>query len=299
MHDRFRVFGLSEHSALVRKYSSEASFVPYEPALLIGAALIQASPQDGQLRAKIKKTSPPEGIKHFPRSDRLTQVASDPFSQQIWVGFESGKILVFNYSFDHVNLVLETSLSSRALYAHTSTVSHLEVCHEFGLLLSGSTDRSVILWDKEDSGLIRCLDLPGPLECLATSRTSGDIALSSGESSSSQLSLYTINGKLVASISVEPVLTSLCFSSCPEGVSVNAVATGHANGNVRLWSSWDLSPITDIPTLQTSPITALAFNLSNQNLFVATQGQEVIVYEKSQRPSSLPPADYVHLTSLH
>ena len=62
----------------------------------------------------------------------------------------------------------------------------------------------------------------------------------------------------------EPPITAAGFSSCPEGVSVNVVATGHRNGMVRLWSSWDLSPVRDIPTLQTSAVTAVAFSFDNQ-----------------------------------
>ena len=33
---------------------------------------------------------------------------------------------------------------------------------------------------------------------------------------------------------------------------------------VRLWSSWDLSPVRDIPTLQTFAVTAVAFSFDNQ-----------------------------------
>ena len=62
----------------------------------------------------------------------------------------------------------------------------------------------------------------------------------------------------------EPPITAVGYSSCPEGVSVNVVATGHRNGMVRLWSSWDLSPVRDIPTLQTSAVTAVAFSFDNQ-----------------------------------
>ncbi|TRY64090.1 hypothetical protein TCAL_10775 [Tigriopus californicus] len=311
------IFGLSDHAALLIKYSNEGSFVPYVPSLLLGAALVQADPNEGHLRAKIKRTAPAEIVKHFPRSDTITQLASDPSSGQIWVAFKSGKIVAISYEFNHATLQLSLHKQSSTLYGHRSEVTTLELCSDFGYLLSGSTDHTCLLWDKEDSHLIRALELSGSVQVTATSKTSGDLAVScsfpsssttsptsaimdsDGRPNSCELSLYTINGVLVASEAVEPPITALGFSSCPEGVSVNALASGHLNGNVRLWSSWDLSPLTDIPTAQTSPITALAFNLCNQNLFVATQEREVIIYEKSHPNSSHPKAAYVHLTSLY
>lgn len=308
---------MSDHAALLIKYSNEGSFVPYEPSLLLGAVLVQADPHEGHLRAKIKRNTPAEIVKHFPLGDTITQLASDPSSEQIWVAFKSGKIVVISYEFNHATLQLNLHKQSSTLYGHRSEVTTLELCSDFGYLLSGSTDHTCLLWDKEDSHLIRALELSGSVQVTATSKTSGDFAVACSRSTSTsssssaiiveseaspnscELSLYTINGVLVASEAVEPPITALGFSSCPEGVSVNALASGHRNGNVRLWSSWDLSPLADIPTAQTSPITALAYNLCNQNLFVATQEREVIIYEKSHPNSNHPKAAYVHLTSLY
>ena len=66
------------------------------------------------------------------------------------------------------------------------------------------------------------------------SKTSGDVALvttDAGRGRSSQLLLYTINGKKVGQAEAEPPVTALAFSTTPEGVAANAIATGHA-GNV-------------------------------------------------------------------
>merc|ERR1711879_593351 len=74
----------------------------------------------------------------------------------------------------------------------------------------------------------------------------------------------TINGLIIGERRCEPLITAVGYSSCPEGVSVNVVVTGHKNGMVRLWSSWDLSPVRDIPSLQTSAVTAVAYSFDNQ-----------------------------------
>ena len=77
-------------------------------------------------------------------------------------------------------------------------------------------------------------------------------------------SCRTINGLTIGERRCEPPITAVGYSSCPEGVSVNVVVTGHKNGMVRLWSSWDLSPVRDIPSLQTSAVTAVAYSFDNQ-----------------------------------
>jgi len=44
------------------------------------------------------------------------------------------------------------------------------------------------------------------------------------------------------------------------------------SGVVRLWSTWDLSPVRDLDTrLPLSPVTAVAFSFDNRALFAANQ----------------------------
>lgn len=76
-----------------------------------------------------------------------------------------------------------------------------------------------------------------PVAQLAVSRTLGDIACVVHErSDSSRLELRNINGAFIAATSTSPLITSVCFSSAPEGTSINVVAAGLANGVVRLVS---------------------------------------------------------------
>ena len=67
---------------------------------------------------------------------------------------------------------------------------------------------------------------------------------------------------------------------------------------MRLWSSWDLSPVRDVPTLQTSAITAVAFSFDNQNLYAATEDGEVVIFEKSNMSGMDNAPKFVELTSL-
>lgn len=83
-----------------------------------------------------------------------------------------------------------------------------------------------------------------------------------GGDSRSLLSLFSVNGSPAASAVCRPAVRAICFSSAPEGLSCNSLATGHANGVVRLWSSWDLSPVRDVDTSQVRKINVVIEPLS-------------------------------------
>ena len=110
----------------------------------------------------------------------------------------------------------------------------------------------------------------------------GDILSQVGTAEASFLKLYSINGKKVGETLCQPAVTSLCFSTTPEGVAANAIATGHAKnvGVVRLWSTWDLAPLRDISTQHCSTVVALTFSVDNQ------VGQSSICLQLVTRPQS-------------
>ncbi|CAB4056896.1 LYST [Lepeophtheirus salmonis] len=137
------------------------------------------------------------------------------------------------------------------LYAQSSAITNLEICSEFGLVISASKDGVLIFWDIKKRSFIR-------------------------------------------SLTIKPQVTALCISSVSEGVSVNTIATGHASGLIRLWSSWDLSPMRDISTSQYYPILSLAFSLDNQHLYASTQNKEIIVFEKSESKGFSQPPKYLY-----
>lgn len=52
---------------------------------------------------------------------------------------------------------------------------------------------------------------------------------------------------VTGSVKVVELVTGMCYSNAPEGVSVNCLALALASGAVRLYSSWDLRPARHIP----------------------------------------------------
>merc|ERR1712080_337869 len=123
---------------------------------------------------------------------------------------------------------------------------------------------------------------------IATVNKIDRIEQSTNKNNGRVLSPHSINGVRIACRKCEPPISALAFSSAPEGTSVNVVATGHGlqTGVIRLWSTWDLSPVRDIPTSQISNIVAIAFSLDNLTLYVATEDDEIIIFEQPKGNNS-------------
>lgn len=62
------------------------------------------------------------------------------------------------------------------------------------------------------------------------------------------LRLHSVNARYVQHNVHEDRIMAVCYSYIKEGVGVNVIATAVEGGLVRLWSSWNLSFITEIVT---------------------------------------------------
>lgn len=135
----------------------------------------------------------------------------------------------------------------------------------YSIALSSDASGVAILWDMSKQTHIRTIIKAeaafGSAPLTTISDTLGDLAVVSyrhaSENSSlkvvaSKLSVFTINGRSVGEVitgsfggadHLESLayITSLCYSTCTEGLAVNAIATGLSNGAIKLWSSWDLT----------------------------------------------------------
>ena len=47
------------------------------------------------------------------------------------------------------------------------------------------------------------------------------------------MKLWTVNGRFIGHVTCEHMINCLEFSSAPEGMSVNVIATGLSNGAIR------------------------------------------------------------------
>lgn len=150
-----------------------------------------------------------------------------------------------------------------AWIGHRSAITSISINKTYSVALTTDAGGTAILWDMNKQQYIRTIIKPisstatnhAPEISLSTiSDTLGDLALieHSRESDrilASRLRVFTINGQPIGEVSTKrqhPYFTALCYSTATEGLAVNVIATGLSDGNVKLWSSWDLTLVREI-----------------------------------------------------
>lgn len=124
----------------------------------------------------------------------------------------------------------------------------------------------------------------------ASSTSSGQ----SEQSISSIVYVHTINGSLVGFVNCHSQVTAVCYSNAPEGISINVIVVGLADGLIRLYSSWDFSCVNQFHVVSKSarlslPITSLLYSRDSQLLYVIYEdGQLVVLRNKKKTSISLP-----------
>ncbi|KAG7462495.1 hypothetical protein MATL_G00185510 [Megalops atlanticus] len=126
----------------------------------------------------------------------------------------------------------------QALYGHVDAVTCLAASEAYSVIVSGSRDRTCILWDLEELSYIT--QLPGhsaSLTALAINDLTGEIATCAG----AHLYLWTMKGQLLSSIDTsfgpEGAILCCCFTQKHEWDSRNVIVTGCADGIVRIWKT--------------------------------------------------------------
>uniref|UniRef100_A0A7N0ZQG3 Uncharacterized protein n=2 Tax=Kalanchoe fedtschenkoi TaxID=63787 RepID=A0A7N0ZQG3_KALFE len=129
------------------------------------------------------------------------------------------------------NLQLE-----KALCSHTARITCLHVCQPYMLIVSGSDDFTVILWDLSSLVFVRQLpEFPVPISALYVNDLTGEILTAAGV----MLAIWTINGDClaVANTSQLPSDFILSVTSCTfsDWMDTNWYVTGHQSGAVKVW----------------------------------------------------------------
>ncbi|XP_075225539.1 lysosomal-trafficking regulator mauve isoform X2 [Lycorma delicatula] len=314
------VFGLAPSSCLLLTYSKSKSLSLIMSAAnsssttsggsglcIHGAAIIFWGHSDGVLRVKMKRDLPPYPVARPPCSswDVITQCTSAPDTNQLWIGYSSGRILVYKYKFTSGQNTVEFSNEPYTLVGHTAPILSISLSHGFNVAVTGCQDGIVILWDMNCLSYIRSLptiSMPVSLTCI--SETTGDIVTVGHDSDSgtSTLRLHSINVMLLGSITTCQRITAICFSTAPEGISVNVIATGMEDGSIKFWSTWDLSPVgTDLVTPITDtpqPIICLIYSYDSHHLYASTPSGHVVIWESRTANSTGKQPKFLNLSNL-
>ncbi|XP_060131096.1 WD repeat- and FYVE domain-containing protein 4 isoform X1 [Zootoca vivipara] len=120
------------------------------------------------------------------------------------------------------------------LYGHTQPVTCLAASTSYSIIVSGSADRSCIIWDLNQ--LTPIAQLPAHEACLsavAINDSTGDIASCAGTA----LYLWNVNGQPLATATFSPgaTISCCCFMEVMDWDVQSLIVTGDTGGAVKVW----------------------------------------------------------------
>ena len=169
---------------------------------------------------------------------------------------------------------------SDVLLGHSKQVSCMHVSDSFGLLVTGSEDKSVIVWDLHKLFYVRSLSTKGPVSVVRVSNVNGDVACvvhaertkiseekhystASGGPSRRRMSkspfkklskhsivtIWNINGSHSKEAVVQhQQISTIEFSHGTEGIERNLLLAGTADGEILFFDAFDLTLLHTIDT---------------------------------------------------
>ncbi|XP_072439291.1 WD repeat- and FYVE domain-containing protein 4 [Chiloscyllium punctatum] len=132
----------------------------------------------------------------------------------------------------------KSMIFKEVLRGHLEAVTCLAVSLTYNVIVSGSRDRTCIIWDFNTLTYVNQLQQhEATVSAVSINDLTGDIATCAG----TFLYLWTINGQPIVSVNTasDPTeeILCCCFTEAHEWDLHNVVVTGCANGIVRLWKT--------------------------------------------------------------
>lgn len=154
---------------------------------------------------------------------------------------------------------------SAILSGHSVDVSCIKASSEQSIIVSGAKDGSVILWDANRLKFVRTLlrsqpsSNPVSITHIEVMTYTSEIIVVEDHlvKGSSSIVLIDVNGERIASRTCSDKIGALAVTHEKPGLARNIIITGHANGEIKFWSAFDLSPIRTLDRTQQAPVTAL------------------------------------------
>ncbi|XP_010779437.1 WD repeat and FYVE domain-containing protein 3-like [Notothenia coriiceps] len=124
----------------------------------------------------------------------------------------------------------------QALLGHTDAVTCLTASSAYHIVVSGSRDRTCIIWDLNKLSFVTQLrGHRAPVSALCINELTGDIVSCAG----THIHVWSINGSPIASANTftgrSQQILCCCVSEMNEWDTQNVIVTGHSDGVVRFW----------------------------------------------------------------
>ncbi|KAE8679627.1 WD repeat and FYVE domain-containing protein 3-like isoform X2 [Hibiscus syriacus] len=164
-------------------------------------------------------------------------------------GIDDGLVYVWRISEENPR-ASSRLLLKKVLCAHRSKITCLYVSQSYMLIVSGSDDCTVIIWDLISLDFVRQLpEFPAPVSAVYVNDLTGEIMTAAG----TMLAVWSINGCCLAVISTSQIpsdyILSTTSSTFSDWLDTNWYVTGHHDGAVKIWH---MVHCTDIETISNS-----------------------------------------------
>ncbi|KAL9243041.1 hypothetical protein vseg_016980 [Gypsophila vaccaria] len=155
--------------------------------------------------------------------------------QIVATGGDDGLVSVWRIHEDGPRSIRQLKLE-KALCAHLAKVLCLYVSQPYMLVVSGSDDCSVILWDLSSLSFVRQLpEFPSPISAVYVNDLTGEIVTAAGV----LLAVWTINGDCLAWMNTSELpsdlILSVASSISSDWQDTNWYVTGHQSGTIKVW----------------------------------------------------------------
>ncbi|XP_076854600.1 LOW QUALITY PROTEIN: WD repeat and FYVE domain-containing protein 3 [Brachyhypopomus gauderio] len=130
----------------------------------------------------------------------------------------------------------KTLTLKQALLGHTDAVTCLTASSTYHIVVSGSRDRTCIIWDLNKLSFVTQLrGHRAPVSALCINELTGDVVSTAG----TYIHVWSINGNPIASANTftgrSQQILCCCVSEMNEWDTQNVIVTGHSDGVVRFW----------------------------------------------------------------
>ncbi|XP_071834039.1 lysosomal-trafficking regulator-like isoform X3 [Apostichopus japonicus] len=292
------VCALSKNQCLLVMFGKERGINSMQVVNIRWSAVLTWGYPDGILRLKHRQKQPSINLIQSEAHQQVVCCASLPDCRLLFVACKSGVILAYRTKYSQEKLCgLHLRGLKASLYGHTGAITAVRVCRPYSILVSASQDGTCIIWDLNRLCYVRSLcNKTGPISPVTTvevSDVSGDIASVTNtqhgglNSSSSELTLWSINARIIGRVTSESTILCLAFSLSPAGVSINSVVAGCQDGKMRFWSCLDLSPVRTLHC-EDRPIKCLTFTQDSNFLFSSDSKGLVVAWGKKDHRGKRP-----------
>ncbi|EEC76165.1 hypothetical protein OsI_13474 [Oryza sativa Indica Group] len=233
------------HQEIRKTTSSVSQIVTYNDKILIAAANSFLKPvnyseyiswgfPDRSLRIltydQDKLVSTHENL-HGGSQIQCTGVSHD--GNILTTGGDDGVVAVWRFFKDGTRRLLRME---KALCAHTAKITCIYVSQPYSLIVSGSDDCSVILWDLTSLAFVKQLPrFPASVSALHVNNLTGEILTGAGV----LFAVWSVNGDCLAVVNTSQLPSDLILSVASTTNSdwqdTNWYVTGHQSGAVKVW----------------------------------------------------------------